>query len=90
MEENQSQPYLGDVGIERGRLSMAVGSILEVLARDCEVLERLKSCALLPPRRGMPALLPRPPPNSPKSAPGVSEIDRPRISFTIQIIRQEL
>jgi hypothetical protein len=68
---------------------MAVGSMLEVLARDCDVLERLKSCALLPPRWGIPALLPRPPPNSPKSAPGVSEIERPWVKFTKQFIRQE-
>ena len=40
--------HLGDVGIERGRPSIAVGSMLEVLARDCDVLDRLKSALLLP------------------------------------------
>ena len=33
---------LGDVGIERGRPSIAVGSMLDVLARDCDVLDRFK------------------------------------------------
>lgn len=32
----------GDVGIDLGRPSMAVGSMLDVLARDCDVLERFK------------------------------------------------
>jgi hypothetical protein len=33
---------LGDVGIDRGRPSIIVGSMLDVLARDCDVLERFK------------------------------------------------
>ena len=36
----------GDVGIDRGLPSIADGSMLDVLARDCDVLERLNSAAL--------------------------------------------
>jgi hypothetical protein len=67
---------LGDVGIDRGRPSIIVGSMLDVLARDCDVLERFKRALWWP---VIPALLPRPPPNSPNRAPGVSEMDLPGV-----------
>jgi hypothetical protein len=62
---------LGEVGIDLGRPIMCDGSMLEVLARDCDVLDRLKSALWCP---GTPALLPRPL-KSPNSAPGVRDID---------------